>query len=628
MNYQSGKTQAIDLDELNVASANRPKEVNNQGRIELDNWGGDDPWRTTAQGRGRRRWAEDDKWLGDDDKEPVSTGPKADEQLLWKMEEDQMKRGWSAPKRGDVLEAGDGWEDWGGVDGPFKIDMGSEGKDFGGVRRVQAANQYETEDERMYADGRQNRQDIYKRKEASSYGAGEAYRNEDGGAQDWGTANLKERSGDPYASGVSRAESTHTAPEEEQEMVPLSDWGYPPPSQPGFGQANPGQAGFGQQGGAPHGFGQPVQAGYGNAMQSIPKETVVIPEPVSELPASTRASIIIFMPDGQATVVELKKIQTEIGRGLDNAVVLNDPYVSRKHIAIVFVNGHFELVSQSRENLTSVNGYPVTRVMLMHQDVIEIGSTRLKFVFGNVNQLQMIPADVVNGEPRHLEAPPEGAVSVPKGNKNMIILVAVGSVLALCLIVGIVIVLLTGDKSEGDDEASQASQEQDAGAQGAAMAQKADEKKAEIKVGLSEEDMQIADAISELSAMVSGNEYQGSSLIYGGEKINVSVKTTPEGVQIYNGDGTMRGTTPYEGRDALYEDKEQVWTLKKQGYLDKTATVNMGADITLNLKLEIEPAQAEVAKPVVKKPAAKKPAAKRPAKKPAAKKPSGGRVVL
>lgn len=36
-NFQSGKTQAIDLDELHVASQNRPVEMRVRGEFELDN---------------------------------------------------------------------------------------------------------------------------------------------------------------------------------------------------------------------------------------------------------------------------------------------------------------------------------------------------------------------------------------------------------------------------------------------------------------------------------------------------------------------------------------------------------------------------------------------------------------
>ena len=49
-NFQCGKTQAIDLDELHVATANRPPEVRQRGEFELDKWG-EDPWASTEESR-------------------------------------------------------------------------------------------------------------------------------------------------------------------------------------------------------------------------------------------------------------------------------------------------------------------------------------------------------------------------------------------------------------------------------------------------------------------------------------------------------------------------------------------------------------------------------------------------
>ncbi|MGI5830058.1 MAG: FHA domain-containing protein [Bradymonadia bacterium] len=602
MDYQSGKTQAIDLDELNVTTSNRPKEAKGQGRIELDNWGGEDPWKFTTEGRQRRRWAEDDRWLGDDDKEFVQSGPKADDLQLWKMEDDGGQRGWNAPKRGDVLEAGDGWEDWGRVDGPFKIDMDSEGKEFGGYRRVQAASQYEAEDDSVYADGKQRREDIYRRKESSSYGVGEGYDNQaDPSAASWGTANLQERRGDPYASNLSNVAAPGGAGSEIPEMMPLSDWDFPTSAQltelPD----------------------RPKALNDGEEPQTKGKD--VYTDSISELPANTKASLIIFLPDGQKTVIELRQQRTEIGRALENAIVLNDPYASRKHLAISYTGANFELTALNRENLTSVNGYPVSRIILMHQDVIELGSTRMKFVFGAASQAHVFPPDVVNAEPRHLDSPPDIALPSGNSNKNLIIMVAVASVLVISLIVGILFVLLSGEDDESLMQAQQIETEE-------SLQPAVNAAAVEIKVGLSDEDMQIADAMSELTASTTGKRYNGASSTYRGSDIKVLVKTTPEGAQIFNGDNTLRGTTPYEAKDDLLEDQEQMWTLKKEGYKDMIVTVNMGADIDLNLKLQSEEV-APPPKPVARPSAPKKPAARKPAaKKPAARKPARGRVIL
>ena len=150
-NFQSGKTQAIDLDELHVASQNRPVEMRVRGEFELDKWG-DDPWASTEDSRRRRKWAEDDRWSGDDEEK------KERPEDAWQVDEEAMKAGWHAPKRGDQLVTDDEWGDWDNFGGaPKQLDIEQESKDFGGYRRVQAATQYAQADESDYADRSEER---------------------------------------------------------------------------------------------------------------------------------------------------------------------------------------------------------------------------------------------------------------------------------------------------------------------------------------------------------------------------------------------------------------------------------------------------------------------------------------
>lgn len=124
-NFQSGKTQAIDLDELHVASQNRPVEMRVRGEFELDKWG-DDPWASTEDSRRRRKWAEDDRWSGDDEEK------KERPEDAWQVDEEAMKAGWHAPKRGDQLVTDDEWGDWDNFGGaPKQLDIEQESKDFG-----------------------------------------------------------------------------------------------------------------------------------------------------------------------------------------------------------------------------------------------------------------------------------------------------------------------------------------------------------------------------------------------------------------------------------------------------------------------------------------------------------------
>ena len=70
---------------------------------------------------------------------------------------------------------------------------------------------------------------------------------------------------------------------------------------------------------------------------------------------------------------ELKKITTSIGRGLDNMVILNDQFASRHHLTIKYVGGRFELFALSIDNMASVNGYPISHIVLKNNDQIEVG---------------------------------------------------------------------------------------------------------------------------------------------------------------------------------------------------------------------------------------------------------------
>ena len=123
-NFQSGKTQAIDLDELHVASQNRPVEMRVRGEFELDKWG-DDPWASIEDSRRRRKWAEDDRWSGDDEEK------KERPEDAWQVDEEAMKAGWHAPKRGDQLVTDDDWGDWDNFGGaPKQLDIEQESKDL------------------------------------------------------------------------------------------------------------------------------------------------------------------------------------------------------------------------------------------------------------------------------------------------------------------------------------------------------------------------------------------------------------------------------------------------------------------------------------------------------------------
>jgi len=582
MNFQSGKTQAIDLDELNVAAANRPADYKVRDDFELDKWN-DDPWATTEEGRKRRRWAEDDKWAGDDEE-----NKQQNQGERWDVDENALKAGWKSPKRGDQLETDEGWDDWGNFSGgPKQLDEENESKDFGGHRRVQAASQYGTADDSNYVDGRQKRDDLYREKEV------------------FGTAGLKERRGDPYAQQPMKSEL----------MPAMQEVGS------GWDDVQP------------------------NANSTAPAaEDDVKAAKIStantggeDIPGVTRASIIVFLTNADPVVCELKKVVTTIGRGEDNLVIVCDQYTSRHHIRLNYVGGRFEMVALSKDNLTTVNGYPASHVTLKHEDQIEIGAARIKFVVGPISELHMQMTPPKNGAPMHIGDAPDRVRSPKTTRKNLIILISV--VATFIVILMVVLAILVSGSGSSKEPAVSAKVESADNAKADDKAAAKDDKKADAAasdtaaaaaapaVELNDNDSAIADVLFESLGQVGGHP-RGTSTEILGKKVHFKVVTTPEGARIYNQDGSLRGVTPYEADEMILDGRTENWTIRLDDYkeLKQEIAMKQGADLNLTLEKDVaekakpaaKPASKPASKPATKKPGGKKPANKRP----------GGRILL
>lgn len=587
-NYQSGKTQAIDLDELQVHTANRPEELRVKNDFELDNWG-DNPWTSTEESRKKRRWADDDKWSGDD--EEKNSKPEG----FWDASEEAMKAGWQAPKRGDVLVSSDGWDDWGNFDGaPKELDQEEEGKEFGGYRRVQAASQYAQVDTSNYVDGRAQRDDIYQSKEV------------------YGTANVRERHGDPYANHAD----------------PYANQGNP--------YANPGDpyANFNAPESAPMPEMKPISE-WGDEVSSPAPTTSQSEEDMrasakinpaqtgDDIPGVTRASIIIFQANTEPVVFEVKKINTTIGRGLDNMVILNDQFASRHHLQIQYVSGRFELFALSPENIACVNGEPISHVVLMNNDQIEVGATRIRFVLGPISEQHMIMAAPINGKPMHLDPPPQEVRSPQTTRKNLILLIGAISVIVVFLLIIFIAKAVSKDETTSPDIANNDGitiESDDANAGSNAE----DGNKLEF----STHDRMVIEGMMEAFGAATGNHLGTSAKLYG-NKVMFSINSEPEGARIYNADGSLRGVTPYKGKEFVSDkDQSETWTIRKDGYLDYELEVKLSDSVKEIITLEPEEAAKPKPAPAPAKP---KPKATGSSKKPAKKKtpkPAGRRVII
>jgi hypothetical protein len=96
--------------------------------------------------------------------------------------------------------------------------------------------------------------------------------------------------------------------------------------------------------------------------------------------APTRAAFLIV---GGTKVFSLDHAVTNIGRRLDNHLVVDDPRVSRYHAQIRYVRGRFIIFDLNSTGGTFVNGQRTTQSVLYPGDVISLAG--LPIVFGQDN---------------------------------------------------------------------------------------------------------------------------------------------------------------------------------------------------------------------------------------------------
>lgn len=79
-------------------------------------------------------------------------------------------------------------------------------------------------------------------------------------------------------------------------------------------------------------------------------------------------------------VFHLDQDLTNLGRKLDNNIVLNDPRVSRNHAQIRLIENQFVLLDLNSTGGTMVNGKKVTKSVLYSGDTISLAGMEIKFV--------------------------------------------------------------------------------------------------------------------------------------------------------------------------------------------------------------------------------------------------------
>jgi pSer/pThr/pTyr-binding forkhead associated (FHA) protein len=107
--------------------------------------------------------------------------------------------------------------------------------------------------------------------------------------------------------------------------------------------------------------------------------------------APQKAMLRIVLPSSDVFDRELKKVETQIGKGPRNDIVISDPAVSTSHAVLRAEDGGYTITDIGSRNGTSLNGKRITATMkLNHGDVIGMGVTKLTFRLADYSETGMI----------------------------------------------------------------------------------------------------------------------------------------------------------------------------------------------------------------------------------------------
>jgi len=147
------------------------------------------------------------------------------------------------------------------------------------------------------------------------------------------------------------------------------------------------------------------------------------------------ARLVLQQPSGDALVFPVEQGRSvTIGRDAANTIVLNSPFVSKRHALVTWSARGVRIEDQDSANGLSVNGLTVHAAQLSGGDVIQIGDQTLTFeAEGQVAASAPIP----------------GQAAAPPPNKALrLVLVAVLTMLVLVIMLGAVYLLLLAPAAE------------------------------------------------------------------------------------------------------------------------------------------------------------------------------------
>ena len=112
------------------------------------------------------------------------------------------------------------------------------------------------------------------------------------------------------------------------------------------------------------------------------------------------------------TTYELVDNLVTIGRGPDNAIVINDPSVSARHAQLQLAGETYRLKDLGSTNGTHVNGKPVTETLLSFDARVRFGAAEARFESDASGSRPLPQIEEIKAKPAELSAVPADFTNV------------------------------------------------------------------------------------------------------------------------------------------------------------------------------------------------------------------------
>ena len=112
------------------------------------------------------------------------------------------------------------------------------------------------------------------------------------------------------------------------------------------------------------------------------------------------------------TTYELVDNLVTIGRGPDNAIVINNPSVSARHAQLQLTGETYRLKDLGSTNGTQVNGKPVTETLLSFDDRVRFGAAEARFESDASGSRPLPQLEEIKARPAELSAVPADFTNV------------------------------------------------------------------------------------------------------------------------------------------------------------------------------------------------------------------------